>query len=134
MGWNSDCLLKSFLLYRKHHRRADNQMILNKLSIWIDYHCNKITYHHHPRNQNRQRSRHLYRLIIFRKSLLFTLLSKNMNENSTWIVQMTWTGHMSGTCKFDRAWNVELVLNVKCLVLSTFLTAAKFYNLGHIQG
>ena len=28
----------------------------------------------------------------------------------------------------------KLVLNVKYLLLLSFLTAAKFYNLGHIQG
>ena len=28
----------------------------------------------------------------------------------------------------------KLVLNVKYLLLLCFLTAAKFYNLGHIQG
>ena len=29
---------------------------------------------------------------------------------------------------------LKLVLNVKYLSLLSFLTAAKFYNLGHIQG
>ena len=28
----------------------------------------------------------------------------------------------------------KLVLNVKCLLLLSFLTVAEFYNLGHIQG
>ena len=29
---------------------------------------------------------------------------------------------------------LKLVLNVKYLLLLSFLTAAEFYNLGHIQG
>ena len=36
---------------------------------------------------------------------------------------------MSGSCHLDRALNVEIGV-----VLLSFLTAAKFYNLGHIQG
>ena len=39
---------------------------------------------------------------------------------------------MSGSCHLDRA--SKLVLNVKYLLLLSFLTGAEFYNLGHIQG
>ena len=35
---------------------------------------------------------------------------------------------MPGSCHLDRA------LNVKYLLLLSYLTAAEFYNLGHIQG
>ena len=41
---------------------------------------------------------------------------------------------MSGSCHSDRASMSKLVLNVKCLLLLSFLTATEFYNLGHIQG
>ena len=39
-------------------------------------------------------------------------------------VHVIWTGHRM----------LKLVLNVKYLLLLSFLSAAKFYNLGHIQG
>ena len=42
--------------------------------------------------------------------------------------------NMSGSRHLDRVWNVKLVLNVKCLLLSSVLIVTKFYNLGHIQG
>ena len=40
------------------------------------------------------------------------------------LVHVIWTGRRMS----------KLVLNVKYLLLLSFLTAAKFYNLGHIQG
>ena len=40
------------------------------------------------------------------------------------LVHVIWTGHRM----------LKLVLNVKYLLLLSFLTAAEFYNLGHIQG
>ena len=43
---------------------------------------------------------------------------------------------MSGSCRLDRASNVEIgaECQIFAIVLLSFLTAAKFYNLGHIQG
>ena len=35
---------------------------------------------------------------------------------------------------FGRVFNVEIGVNVKYLLLLSFLTVAEFYNLGHIQG
>ena len=43
-------------------------------------------------------------------------------------------GFMSGSCHLDRASNVKIGVECKYLLLLSFLTAAKFYNLGHIQG
>ena len=40
------------------------------------------------------------------------------------LIHVTWT----------KCWMSKLVLNVKYLLLLSFLTAAEFYNLGHIQG
>ena len=40
------------------------------------------------------------------------------------VVHVIWTGRQMS----------KLVLNVKYLLLLSFLTVAKFYNLGHIQG
>ena len=39
---------------------------------------------------------------------------------------------MSGSCHFEKV--LKLVLKFKYFILLYFLTAAKFYNLGHIQG
>ena len=41
---------------------------------------------------------------------------------------------MSGSCHFDRAENVKIGVECQILVIVIFLTATKFYNLGHIQG
>ena len=41
---------------------------------------------------------------------------------------------MSGSCHLERVSNVEIGLNVKYLLLLSFLTAVEFYNLGHILG
>ena len=43
---------------------------------------------------------------------------------------------MSRSCHLDRASNVEIgiELNVKYLLMLSFLSAVEFYNLGHIQG
>ena len=40
---------------------------------------------------------------------------------------------LSGSCHLDKASTVKFVLNVKYLFSVSFLTAAEFYNLGHIQ-
>ena len=49
-----------------------------------------------------------------------------------YISPMQVSDFVSGLCHLDRA--SKLVLNVKYLLLLSFLTAAEFYNLGHIQG
>ena len=41
---------------------------------------------------------------------------------------------MSGSCHLDRALNVEIGVECQMFVIVIFLTAAEFYNLGHIQG
>ena len=41
---------------------------------------------------------------------------------------------MSGSCHLDRASNVEIGVECQMFVIVIFLTVAKFYNLGHIQG
>ena len=41
---------------------------------------------------------------------------------------------MSGSCHSDRASNVKIGVECQILVIVIFLTAAEFYNLGHIQG
>ena len=42
---------------------------------------------------------------------------------------------MSGSCHLDRALNVKIGVECQIFVIVIFfLTAAKFYNLGHIQG
>ena len=41
---------------------------------------------------------------------------------------------MSGACHLDRVLNVEIGVECQIFVIVTFLTAAEFYNLGHIQG
>ena len=41
---------------------------------------------------------------------------------------------MSGSCHLDRVSNVEIGVECKYLLLVFYLTGAKFYNLGHIQG
>ena len=41
---------------------------------------------------------------------------------------------MSGSCLLDRALNVEIGVECQILLLLSFLTAAEFYNLGHILG
>ena len=41
---------------------------------------------------------------------------------------------MSGSCHLDRASNVEIGGECQIFVIVIFLTAAEFYNLGHIQG
>ena len=41
---------------------------------------------------------------------------------------------MSGACHLDRASNVEIGVECQIFVIVIFLTASKFYNLGHIQG
>ena len=42
---------------------------------------------------------------------------------------------MSGSCHLDRASNVEIGVECQIFVIVIFfLTAAKFYNMGHIQG
>jgi hypothetical protein len=69
-----------------------------------------------------------------------SLVSSNLNSNILWFhcahpnvhrykvsscpVHVIWTGHRMS----------KLVLNVKYLLLLSYLTAAQFYNLGHIQG
>ena len=57
----------------------------------------------------------------------YSLLKTLVNQISTMYlcpVHVIWTAHQMS----------KLVLNVKYLLLLYFLTAAKFYNLGHIQG
>ena len=41
---------------------------------------------------------------------------------------------MSGSCHLDKASNVKIGVQCQYLLLLSSLTAAKFYNLGHIQG
>ena len=41
---------------------------------------------------------------------------------------------MSGSCHLDRTSNVEIGTECQIFVIVIFLTAAEFYNLGHIQG
>ena len=41
---------------------------------------------------------------------------------------------MSGSCHLDRASNVKIGVECQIFVIVIFLTATKFYNLGHIQG
>ena len=41
---------------------------------------------------------------------------------------------MSGSCHLDRALNFEIGVECQIFVIVIFLTGAKFYNLGHIQG
>ena len=41
---------------------------------------------------------------------------------------------MSGSCHLDRALDAEIGVECQIFLLLSFLTAAEFYNLGHIQG
>ena len=41
---------------------------------------------------------------------------------------------MSGSCHFDRGSIVEIGVECQIFVIVIFLSAAEFYNLGHIQG
>ena len=41
---------------------------------------------------------------------------------------------LSGSCHLDIALIVEIGVECQILVIVIFLTAAEFYNLGHIQG
>ena len=41
---------------------------------------------------------------------------------------------MSASCPLDRASNVKIGFECQIFVIVIFLTAAEFYNLGHIQG
>ena len=49
-----------------------------------------------------------------------------------YISPMQVSDFVSGSCHLDRA--SKLVLNVKYLLLLSFLTVPEFYTLGHIQG
>ena len=40
---------------------------------------------------------------------------------------------LAGSCHFDRASNVEIGVEGQIFVIVIFLTAAEFFNLGHIQ-
>ena len=96
----------------------DDQYKRNETKPWNENHENKIMYN-------------IKLTLLFRQMRLFYLVKSSLVAFSMcfdWpilmLVHVIWTGRRMS----------KLVLNVKYLLLLSFLMVAEFYTLGHIQG
>ena len=72
--------------------------------------------------------------MIFMTSFLLETKKNSSEEDAGQIQIKLRLVEFCDLCMVHVIWTERRMLNVKYLLLLSFLTAAEFYNLGHIQG